>query len=346
VSLEEEVAAPELSKPATLRDIASLAGVSVATASKALNGREHVRSETRDRVQRAAERLNFSPNAIARSLLGGRTGTVGLLTSDLEGRFSIPVLMGAEDAFGAGSMSVFLCDARGDSIREQHHLRALLARRVDGLIVVGDRTNPRPSLGRGLPVPVVYAYAPSDDPADISVVSDNVNAGRLAAGHLLDCGRSRIAYIAGDKSYDAARDRVAGAEAVLRENGLQLLGGSASYGAWSEAWGRGATSMILARHPEVDGILCGSDQIARGTLDQLREAGRDVPLAISVMGHDNWEQIATQARPQLSTIDMNLEQVGKVAAQMLFEAIDGEPQGGSHTVACRVVMRGSTAPAL
>ena len=85
----------------------------------------------------AAERLSFPPNALARGLLAGRTGTVGLLTSDLEGRFSIPVLMGAEDAFGAGEVAVFLCDARGDTIREQHHVQALLGRRVDGLIVVG-----------------------------------------------------------------------------------------------------------------------------------------------------------------------------------------------------------------
>ena len=84
--------------------------------------------------------------------------------------------MGAEDAFGLGSTSVFLCDARGDAIREQHHIRALLGRRIDGLIVVGDRTDARPSLGT-LPVPVVYAYAPSDNPEETSVVSDNVDAG-------------------------------------------------------------------------------------------------------------------------------------------------------------------------
>src|SRR5450756_3232974 len=106
----------------TLTEVARLAGVSVATASKALNGRQQVRAETRARVVEAAERLSFSPNALARSLLAGRTGTVGLLTSDLEGRFSIPILMGAEDAFGSGKTSVFLCDAREDTIREQYHL--------------------------------------------------------------------------------------------------------------------------------------------------------------------------------------------------------------------------------
>ena len=148
-------------RPATLTDVARLAGVSIATASKALNGRDQVSPVTRERVLVAAEQLAFSPNALARGLLAGRTGTVGLLTSDLDGRFSIPVLMGAEDAAGEGSISVFLCDARGDAIREQHHVKALLARRVDGLIVVGSRTEPRPPLRGRLAVPVVYAYAPS-----------------------------------------------------------------------------------------------------------------------------------------------------------------------------------------
>ena len=198
------------SRTATLTDVARLAGVSVATASKALNGRSQVRAETRQRVVEAAERLSFRPNQLARGLLAGRTGTVGLLTSDLEGRFGIPILMGAEDAFGAGEVAVFLCDARGDAIREQHHVRALLGRRVDGLIVVGSRTDPRPSLGRELSVPVVYAYAPSDDPADLSIVPDNVDAGRIAVQHLLTCGRTRIAHITGDPGYLAARDRADG----------------------------------------------------------------------------------------------------------------------------------------
>ncbi|MET0887333.1 MAG: LacI family DNA-binding transcriptional regulator, partial [Mycetocola sp.] len=164
----------------TLADVARVAGVSISTASKALSGNGHVKAETRDRVHEAAARLSFSPNTLARSLSAKRSGTVGLLTSDLEGRFSMPILMGAEDAFGAGEVSVFLCDARGDHIREQHHVRALLSRKVDGLIVVGSNTDPRPSLGRDLAVPVVYVYSPSDDPTDLSVVTDTVGAARHA----------------------------------------------------------------------------------------------------------------------------------------------------------------------
>lgn len=335
---------PSRRRATTLADVARLAGVSVATASKAINGRDQVRAETRLRVLEAAEQLAFSPNALARGLLEGRSGTVGLITSDLEGRFSIPVLMGAEDAFGMGSVSVFLCDARGDAIRERHHLNALLSRRVDGLIIVGSTTDPRPSLGDNLPVPVVYAYAPSDSPDDVSITADNVGAGRLAIEHLLTCGRRRIAHISGDPTYGASQDRAKGASAALEDAGLELVGGQTYFGAWSEAWGRGAARMVHSQHPDIDAIFCGSDQIARGVIDALRELGRDVPRDVSVIGFDNWEVLATNSRPELTSVDMNLERIGTVAAQHLFSAIDGSRTRGGESLPCRVVTRESTAP--
>ncbi|WAZ19986.1 LacI family transcriptional regulator [Streptomyces cinnabarinus] len=334
---------PSRSHTATLSDVARLAGVSIATASKALNGRSQVRAETRQRVIEAAERLSFRPNQLARGLIAGRTGTVGLLTSDLEGRFSIPILMGAEDAFGAGEVAVFLCDARGDAIREQHHVRALLGRRVDGLIVVGSRTDPRPSLGRELPVPVVYAYAPSDDPADLSIVPDNVDAGRISVEHLLACGRTRIAHITGDHGYLAARERAEGALAALEAAGLHLVG-VPRFGSWSEGWGRTATAMLLEQHPDVDAVLCGSDQIARGVIEVLRERGHRVPDDVAVMGFDNWQVLTSGSRPLLTSVDMNLEQVGRTAAQALFGAIGGAARSGVEALPCRLAIRGSTAP--
>jgi len=326
----------------TLGDVAKLAGVSIATASKALNGRDQVSPLTRARVHDAAEQLAFSPNALARGLLAGRTGTIGLLPSDLEGRFSIPILVGAEDAAGAGANSVFLCDARGDAIREQHHVRALLGRRVDGLIVVGSRTEPRQPLRGRLGVPVVYAYAPSDAPGDMSVVSDNVAAGQMAVEHLLSLGRTRIAHISGDPGYAAAQDRATGALTALREAGLGPAGGRVLFGSWRESWGRSAVDALLTREPDVDAIFAGSDQIARGVLEAVRERGRSVPDDIAVMGFDNWEVLASNARPQLTSVDMQLETVGRLSAERLFAAMDGKRDAGILRVSCRLVVREST----
>lgn len=329
-------------RASTLGDVARRAGVSVATASKALNGRDDVAASTRQRVLDAASDLDFTPNPMARGLLAGRTGTVGLLTSDLEGRFMIPILMGAEDAFGAGRVNVFLCDARGDAIREQHHLKALLSRRVDGIIVVGRQTDPRPSLGHDLPVPVVYAYAPSDDPSDLSLTPDNYAGGRIAVEHLIACGRSRIAHISGDPTYAASQDRLAGARAALDAAGLELVG-EPMFSEWTEHWGRDAAAMLLQRHPDVDAIFCGSDQIARGALDTARDLGRRVPDDLAVIGYDNWEVLATNARPELTSIDANLQQLGRQAAQRVFDAIDGVDIGeGVHHLPVRLIIRGST----
>ena len=140
-------AAPRIS------DVAALAGVSVGTVSKALNGRGQLREQTRERVRAAAEQLGFEPNTVARSLLAGRTYTVGLITTDHYGRFSIPLMRGAEDALGAGEMAAFMCESREDPIREQHYVRTLLSRRVDGIIVAGRRTDARAPLAQHLPSP-------------------------------------------------------------------------------------------------------------------------------------------------------------------------------------------------
>lgn len=328
----------------TLGEVAARAGVSISTASKALNDRGDVSAATRAKVRAIAEELSFTPNAMARGLLAGRTGTVGLLTSDLEGRFMIPILMGAEDAFGAGRINVFLCDARGDAIREQHHLRELLSRRVDGIIVVGRQTDPRPSLGPDIPVPVVYAYAPSDDPRDLSLTPDNHAGGRLAIEHLLACGRRRIAHISGDPAYAAAQDRLAGAREALADAGLELVG-APMLSEWTEHWGRDAAALLLQRHPDIDAIFCGSDQIARGVLDTARDLGRTVPDDLAVIGYDNWEVLATNSRPELTSIDANLQQLGRQAAMRVFDAIDGVDIGeGTRHLPVRLVIRRSTIP--
>lgn len=326
----------------TLSDVARAARVSISTASKALNDRDDVAAATKARVLEAAEQLAFTPNVVARGLLAGRSGTVGLLTSDLEGRFMIPILMGAEDAFGEGRVNVFLCDARGDAIREQHHLRALLSRRVDGIIVVGRSTDPRRSLGQQIPVPVVYAYAPSDDPRDVSLTPDNVAGGRMAVEHLLACGRTRIAHISGDPAYAAAQDRLRGARGALSDAGLSLIG-EPMFSEWSEPWGRDAAAMLLRMHPDIDAIFCGSDQIARGVLDTARELGRAVPDDLAVIGYDNWEVLAANSRPGLTSIDAELQELGRAAAESVFAAIEGHPaRAGVRSVPVRLTIRGST----
>lgn len=325
----------------TLTEVAALSGVSVGTASKALSGNGRMRPETRERVLEAARRLGFQPNEQARALLAGRTWTVGLITTDGIGRFSTPVLLGAEDALGAGKISVLLCDTRGDAIRERHYVQTLLARRVDGIIVTGRRTDPREPLQGLEDIPTVYALAPSRNPADMSVASDDEGGARLAAEHLITSGRRRIAHVTGPRHHAAAQYRARLTQGLLEAAGLELSGGHVYFGDWSEAWGRRTARTVLRAAPDTDAFFCGNDQIARGVADTLREEGRRVPDDIAVVGYDNWDIMALASRPPLTTIDMNLNEIGRLAALRLLDAIDGRQAGGVQTVPCRLVIRDS-----
>lgn len=323
----------------TMRDVARVAGVSLATASRTLNGRGDVHPETRRRVRAAAETLGF-PARRRRAHAGRRT--IGLLTSDPGGRFSMAVLTGAEDALGAGEIDVLLCATRNDPIRESHYVRSLVERQVDGIIVVAEWTNPRPPLPDSVDIPVVYAFAPSQRAGDLSFVPDDVHGGRLATEHLLSLGHTRLAHITGPEDWLSARERVAGVEQTLSAAGAALVQPAMFGPDWTQRWGRVAARMVLGAHPEVDAIVCGSDQIAVGVMDGLRAEGRSVPDDVSVVGYDNWEVFSTDSRPTLTTVDMNLQALGREAALAL---VDQHARGdGAFRQPARLVVRESTAP--
>ncbi len=194
--------------PATIWDVARAAGVSVGTVSKALNGRGQLREETRALVRSTAERLGFRPNDLAQSLLRKRSFTVGLISTDAYGRFSIPVLEGIESALEPARISVFLCSAADDPAREQQHIDSLMAKRVDGIIVTGRRTDKRPALALGkASVPVLYAFAQVADRNALCLLPDDFGGAELAGEHLIGLGRQRIAHVTGPEDFEAVRQR-------------------------------------------------------------------------------------------------------------------------------------------
>lgn len=323
--------------PLRIADVAALAGVSVGTASKALNDTGQLREDTRRRVKEAAATLGFVPGAAGRGPADARTYTVGLLTTDSFGRFTIPLLMGVEDALAAGRMAIILCDTRDDVLRERHYLHSLQERRVDGLIITGRTTDPRPSVG--LAVPTVYAFSPSDDPEDVAVLAEEGAGAAMAAEHLVSMGSRRIVHVTGPQRHHSASAR---AESVVTALGEALVV-PPMFGHWSEEWGRHAVDIVLASHPDVDGFCCGSDQIARGVTDRLRERGVEVPSQARVTGFDNWEVMALASRPPLTTVDMDLADLGRLAGRTLLALIEGKEDVPRRQVLTpRLEVRGST----
>jgi LacI family transcriptional regulator len=193
-------------------------------------------------------------------------------------------------------------------------------------------------------VPVVYAMTHSTDPGDLSLIPDDEQGGALAVHHLLSTGRTNIGHVTGPRRFKAAVLRATGAENALTAAGLELAGGEPLFGEWTEEWGRQATDVLLRTQANLDAIFCGNDQIARGVADALREAGRRVPDDVALVGFDNWEVIAVASRPPLTTVDMNLRELGRAAGEHLLAAIEGQPSAGLQLLPCSLVVRESSRP--
>jgi LacI family transcriptional regulator len=326
----------------TIHDVAREAGVSIGTVSKALNGQGKLRPETRERIRMIARKLGFRPNDLAQSLMRGRSFTVGLITTDSYGRFSIPLMLGIEDTLGPAQISVFLCDARDDPARERQHIESLLAKRVDGIIVTGRRIDLRPAIDVGhTGVPVLYAYAQVIEPGALCLLVDDEQGGHLATEHLLRAGRRQLAHITGPLRFESVRLREKGMRAALAEYDIPCNDQRVLSGAWKESWGYEAINILLDREEPLDAIFCGSDQLARGVVDGLRERGVRVPDDVAVVGFDNWEIIAAATRPPLTTVDMNMHALGQQAGSRLLAMINGEKESGILRLPCSLVVRES-----
>jgi LacI family transcriptional regulator len=317
--------------------LAAAAGVSISTASKALNNTGRMGDETRERVKRIAIEIGFRPNAMARGLLSKRSFTIGLLTNDTYGRFTLPVMAGVSDALLDHGVSVFLCAIEDDPALGQTHVEAMLDKQVDGIIASGKRVDRRlPVDLSNLPVPVVYAFT-EGTPGSVTFRSDDAQGARLAVEWLQRLGRRHIVHITGPEDFFSVRERAGAYRQVAGEMELVM------YGIWAESWGHDAVRFIWDRAGEKpDAIFCGNDQIARGAVDALRERGVKVPEDVSVVGFDNWEIVAAQTRPPLTTVDMGLRELGREAGLTVLALAEGRPvEPGVRKLPCRLVVRQS-----
>jgi LacI family transcriptional regulator len=334
---------PPRSTP-TIRDVARIAEVSIGTASKALNAGGRLRQETRDKVLRVAREIGYRPNDLAQSLHRARSRTIGIISNDSFGRFTLPIVEALEEQLADAGIAVFMCNATDDPAREHQHLDQLLGKRIDGLVVSARRADKRPPIGplaHGLPV--VYVFTQADDPDALCLLPDDEGGAVLAVEHLASNGRKRIAHVTGPEHFEAVRLRRNGYLAALATAGLPRIDGFYLSGSWSEAWGRDAVAQLFdGRAAPPDALFCGNDQIARGMADALRERGIAVPGDVAIVGFDNWDVMALAARPPLTSIDMNLKALGREAGERLIDMISGKRVSGVQRRPCSLVVRESS----
>jgi LacI family transcriptional regulator len=250
---------------------------------------------------------------------------------------------GLEECLSDSRISVFMSNATDDPEREVRHVESLIGKRVDGIVVTGRRADRRPKLEVPSPnIPVIYVYSKADDPEALCLVPDDEGGAALATEHLIKLGRRRIAHVTGPERFEAVRLRRNGYRTALAAAGLSEPEGFYLPGVWSEGWGRESVAQLFrGRRGPPDAIFCGNDQIARGVCDALRERSIVVPDAVSIVGFDNWEIIAEATRPPLTTVDMNLVELGRAAGSDLIRLIAGEPLHGIRRLPCSLVVRDS-----
>jgi LacI family transcriptional regulator len=328
----------------TIRDVARIAGVSIGTASKALNSNGRLRQETRDKVTAVAREIGYRPNDMAQSLHRSRSMTVGIISTDSFGRFTLPIFQALEEQFADRGIAIFMCNATDDPERERQHLDQLLGKRIDGLVVTARRADKRPPVGPLPPgLPVIYVYSQADDNDAMCLLPDDESGARLAVKHLADIGAKRIAHVTGPEHFEAVQLRRRGYLEALHEVGLPARPEFYLSGKWSEEWGRDAVAQLFDGKAErPDAMFCGNDLIARGAVDALRERGIAVPDEVAVVGFDNWEVMTEAARPPLTSVDMNLSALGHEAGRLLIDMIAGEKARGIRRLPCTLVVRAST----
>ena len=322
----------------TIRDVARLAQVSVATVSRALNGRENVASGVRARVLDAARTLRYVPHHAARSLSSRRTRTIGVVLPDLHGEFFSELMRGIDQVAREHDLHLLVSSYHGHPEEQSSALRAMRGR-VDGLLVMSPFVESAPlvdDFDDAHPVVLINTNLTGFGLGTLRV--DNHGGARGMMGHLVARGFKRIAFVAGPTSnYDAA-ERLRGYHDALAE----LLPGAAPLvlqGDFDESSGHRAGHDILAMAERPDAVFCANDMMALGCLFALHQAGVRVPDDIAIAGFDDIP-LARYVHPSLTTIAVDIAELGGMALGAL---IAGQPLDATP-IAPHLVVRESTQP--
>jgi LacI family transcriptional regulator len=308
-----------------LADVAERAGVSLATASRALAGREGVSEQVANRVREVSRDLGYVANLHARTLAGGSTSTVGLIVHQIDDPYFSEIASAVIKAAGQQGLMVQICHSARDPRQELKQIRNLIAQRVGVLIVAGSGYTD-PSLeadskaelsafqDAGGRVAVIGRHFLSAD----AVLPDNEAAGDTIADHVLSLGHREIAVAAGPKRLTTVVDRLAGVESALRRKGLSLADLLVVETDFTRDGGRGAAEQILRDRPRTTAIIALNDAMAIGVLSMLRSQGISVPDQISVTGFDD-VAVAADLAPSLTTVRLPMAEMGQLALTLALK---------------------------
>lgn len=315
----------------TIKDIAEHAQVSYATVSRALNNKYGVNPETRNRVLKIAQKLNYSPNAIARGLVSSRSFTLGLILPDMTNPYFPAVAAGIEATAQERGYSVFLCNTNWDIKRETKYIKLLSERRVDGIIHAPAGSTLEEEAAELLPT-VFVSNAPKSC-RQSSVVIDNIRGGYMATKHLIDCGYETIGFIGVSEHEMANNDRLEGYRRAFQRYGREIEPEYLRFGDFRQETGYTIIQTLIKSGSYPRALFAENDVLAIGILHGIKDSGLRVPEDIALIGFDDISFSAYQ-EVQLSTINQPKEKMGRIAGEILINEIEA----GEHRTAPRKVI--------
>lgn len=330
----------------TIKDVAALAGVSAATASRVLSGHSATSPEAREKVAAAVAELDFRPNAQARALRSTRSDSIGLLVPDVRNPFFADLAHTVEQAALAKGYVTLLGNANEQKQQQDKYLDTLISRRVDGIIVapLGEGEGSiRSIITRG--IPAVFVDRTVDGIDVPSVTTDSAVGIRQAVSHLASLGHTRIGYISGPQTTSTGRDRFAAFTAAVAKSGLSQDPELVYFGDFQSASGSAGVHALLELDNPPTALLAADSLMAVGAIAILHRLEIRIGTDIALIAFDDIEWFAL-LNPALSVISHSVEDMGRVAVELLLEVIAGGSPNSVVLPSELVVRASSAAPIL
>ncbi len=338
----------------TIKEIAKICGVSVATVSNIINNKGGVGEKTRERVMEVIRETNYTPNYVAKNLKTKNTRSIGVIAEDMT-VFSLPdIIDGITDYCEKEDYQILLINLRlykkfSDTYYHQNkhtsivhkEIKKLLSKQVEGIIYIAAHERVIDFIPDDLPVPTVVAYGYTNNPAIPSVVVDDIKGASDLVKYLISCGHDRIGVIAGKKDSIHTQARLEGYQRALFENHLLYDPNLVIYGEWDRDSGYINTKFLVEK--EVTAIFCMNDIMAGGTYDRLDELGIQVGKDFAVVGYDNRE-LASYEKPPLTTMGLPLHDIGYCVSEIIIKLLNKEEtsaKDGVYFIECNPYIRRS-----
>jgi LacI family transcriptional regulator len=331
-----------LTRQSTVTDVARVAGVSVSTVSRILNGNARVSSDKRDAVEAAIQMLQFRPNLSARSLRSGSTETIGILTQELESPYFTGSAKGVDEGLSGSRFTPLVVPGHWNPKEEFERAKLLMARKVDAIIILGGALSDEHviEMARHQPVAITGRELMANNV--FSFHFNQIEGGRIATQHLIDLGHRRIAHIAGTASHVDAIERQEGYLRAHRDAHLNVDPRLIVAGNYVEEGGIKAVNHLLDSGADFSAIFCANDQTLWGARLALHQRGLSVPNDVSLVGFDDLQQ-SMYMTPPVTTVRQPIHEMGQAAAHAVLRALGVTELPTLAVPTLSLMVRGTTA---